>query len=130
MGYYTSYSLTITRLDKKRRKIPRELELPPAEHAFVIYQLQKECDGARCALDGCGECNELSTWYSHEEDMIAFSQRFPDLLFCLHGVGDANNDMWDCYFHNGKLQRCGAKITFPPFNFKKLKVLEREEEHK
>lgn len=52
--------------------------------------------------------------------MLLLSKEFPDVLFKLHGEGEDNEDIWDKYFMNGKMQYCPAEIMCPPFDRAKL----------
>jgi hypothetical protein len=68
-----------------------------------------------------GEYRDSCKWYDHEADMLAFSKRFPDVLFELSGEGEEACDMWRKYFKNGKMQSCPAQITYEPFDESKLR---------
>ena len=52
--------------------------------------------------------------------MRDLSKEFPDVVFKLHGEGEDNEDIWDKYFMNGKMQSCPAQMTLPPFEKEKL----------
>lgn len=60
------------------------------------------------------------SWYEYQQDMKEYSLRYPELIFKLIGSGDQNDDMWICYFKNGKMQECPAIITFDEFDEFKL----------
>ena len=59
-------------------------------------------------------------WYSWEIDMRKYSEKHPDLVFCLEGEGE-DGECWDAYFNNGKMQFCHAIISFEEFCPEKLK---------
>ena len=59
-------------------------------------------------------------WYSHENDMKAYSLQHSTTLFELGGKGEENGDIWKKYFKNGKVQVCKAKITFDAYDEDKL----------
>lgn len=110
MGYYTNYDLNIS---------PHGRDVIPEDE---ISELEREIDlvdvfeGGN-ATDGY-YCN--AKWYDHDEDMMRLSGRFPDILFSLHGDGENQEDMWDTYYLNGRMQYCGAEITYPPFDESQL----------
>lgn len=47
--------------------------------------------------------------------MMRLSSRIPDVLFSLHGEGESQEDLWNAYYLNGKMQHCPADIYYPPF---------------
>jgi len=96
MGYYTHYELEMTP------------DLPEVREAL------DESDFAYAFEDDC-------KWYEHEAEMIAFSERFPDVLFKLSGEGEEAGDLWRKYFKAGKMQNCPAEITYEPFDESKLR---------
>lgn len=61
-------------------------------------------------------------WYSHVQDMVEVSKKWPDVLFTLEGNGEEHGDMWRKYFKNGKVQVCEAVITFPQFDESEMEV--------
>ncbi|WP_339273795.1 hypothetical protein MKY59_21615 [Paenibacillus sp. FSL W8-0426] len=100
MGYYTDYKLSFT---PKSAEIKSAIE-DDENLAFAV-----------------GEQSDSCKWYEHEEDMRAFSKRFPDVLFELTGEGEESGDLWRKYFKNGKMQNCSAIITYEPFDESKLR---------
>ena len=104
MGYYTNYSLTIEKGDDA-----------------VIQEFTEECEGAEHAIFPDGESNNSTKWYSHQTDLMEFSKKHPDTVFCLYGEGEEAGDLWNLYVKNGKGQRCKAKIDYPLFDEKELK---------
>ena len=60
-------------------------------------------------------------WYEFEKDCRLVSEKFPDDVIKLEGVGEEQDDQWVAYFKNGKMQMCRAIITFEPFDENKLK---------
>jgi len=67
------------------------------------------------------DTNESIEWYDHESEMKAFSKRFPDVVFTLHGQGEESGDIWVKYFKNGKMQKVEAQIVFAKFDEGQLK---------
>ncbi len=60
-------------------------------------------------------------WYEHEEELCAFSTRFPAVLITVTGYGEENDDIWRKYFKNGKVQMEFAEMTFESFDESKLR---------
>ena len=106
MGYYTGYSL--------------DLRGNVENHDEIIADLRNSNENADWAIDENGEQQESCKWYEHEVELKAFSKKYPEVIFCLHGTGEEPGDVWDKYFLNGKWQYCKAKIVIPPFDPTKL----------
>lgn len=70
--------------------------------------------------DGWPVFEESSKWYTYQEDMKEYSIQYPELLFRLEGWGEDRDDMWVCYFKNGKMQKSNATISFEEFDESKL----------
>ena len=130
MGYYTRYSMEIQDIDDKgydSYKIAKYMldkqEESDQFYAFK-YQLKDFVEttdpelGTSYAL--YLEDSDEVKWYDNEEEMRKLSKEFPDVLFKLHGEGEDNEDIWDKYFMNGKMQYCPAEIMCPPFDRAKL----------
>lgn len=114
MGYATAFDITLLTPDGKS-----DIEDPEIYDKAV--ELLRGMDVVGYALDDSLGCNDAVNWFSHEEDMLEVSKLMPDVLFCLHGEGDDNRDIWNQYFLNGKTQLCVAEIKIPPFDPEKLK---------
>lgn len=113
MGYNTYYTMKIDRLkDGDITNIfTKAYDLGISDNwPFYLHDQDKEI------FDTYDECK----WYSFEEDMIALSKEFPNLIFHLHGEGENAGDLWEEHFMNGKVQYCPAEITIPPFNINEL----------
>lgn len=106
MGYNTSYSLKA---------------LPPDHIEDVIHDLMDCFDSSKYALNTSGQSRESIKWYEHEDDMRAFSKKYPEIVFELSGEGEDAEDQWRKYFVNGKMQVCKAEITFEVYHPQKLK---------
>lgn len=64
---------------------------------------------------------EAIAWYDSHEDMLEFSKKFPDSVFCLHGVGEEDDDRWNAYYKNGKSQMCPVRFEYDEYDEEKLK---------
>lgn len=130
MGYETAYSLIV-------------MDVSTEENYRIITNLMtlaRELDGDDAdilfALDEDGGCNQHCTWHESDEDMARYSKWFPKIVFRLDGEGEESEDMWVAYFHDGKMQKVYATITFEDFDpakmvevanaFNPLKPLEKE----
>jgi len=105
MGYETNYSLTIK---------------GDLKGVDVIDDLRDNFGYAAYCIDKNGETKESGKWYGYETDMREFSEKYPELLFCLEGEGESNKDIWKKYYKNGKSQECKAELIFPEFDETKL----------
>ena len=105
MGYHTNYFLTVT---------PMGMALYEAVDAILgCVNGYFERNGLE---NNAGSWLDLDdTWYNHEEDMLAISKQFPELLFVLEGEGENNDDLWKQYFRNGKTLFCPAYSVYWPF---------------
>lgn len=99
MGYYTYYILT---MDPNKPEIWEDIKM---HHPRMYYAVGLDDD-----------CRQDCKWYDHEEDMVEFSKKFPDVTFKLYGEGGERDDIWDKYFRNGKKQLCPAEIIIPSIN--------------
>lgn len=115
MGYYTWFSMKAKHIKSKEEyeKIIETLktnEIYTHDDVYGIFESSEY-------FEDCGEaifsvCDEHK-WYDHTYDMMKISKLFPDVIFRLSGEGEEKEDMWHEYFHNGKVEECRAKITFP-----------------
>lgn len=87
----------------------------------ALRQFREGNTRAENALAEDGSAEEPGTWYAHEEDLRAFSEKHPGLLFKLSGEGEDQGDAWDKYFVNGKMQECRVVAHKPSFDPKELK---------
>ena len=84
------------------------------------YLFEDFCEDESCS-DFSFDREDSWNWYRHENEMLKLSIEFPEIVFCLHGEGERNEDIWYKYFKNGKMQYCPAIITFDEYDEKKLK---------
>lgn len=96
MGYYTSYKLSV---------------LEGGDEEQLISEFRSESDGARYALDEDGDTNESCKWYDSNSDLIKFSKKHPDTIFCLEGEGEESGDNWKLYVKDGHSQKCRARLV-------------------
>lgn len=99
MGYYTQHELAVLEGDHD-----------------LIDKLRDECEAAKYAIDGNGECEDTCKWYSHRDDLKKFSEKHPGALFRLDGEGEETGDIWVEYHKGGKMQYGKAKIILPEFS--------------
>ena len=105
MAYNTLYELTVF---NDEGELEEELIVEHEEGISKISGYDQEI--------GYLQMEEAVSWYDYEDDMLLYSTQHPDLVFKLQGEGEENLDLWLCYFHNGKMQRCEAKVVYPPFD--------------
>ncbi len=115
MGYYTDYTLSVSRLEKgEDGSIKMMDDIPP--------DLEDQIEGEIIKLDifEDGSIRDAyyshTTWYDHEQDIRLLSAKFPNMVFWLSGQGDDREDIWDKYFIDGKMQACYAKIVYGEFD--------------
>lgn len=54
-----------------------------------------------------------TAWCDYHEDMLVISQQFPDVIFRLHGVGEASSDVWVAWYANGQRQGWDLECDIP-----------------
>ena len=114
MGYYTAYNLEVYKLENEKLVILNN-------QSEIIKKIRgDESENIFYAIDDNGEACDEVKWYDHEEDMKIYSKIYPDFIFKLSGIGEENDDIWEKYFYNGKLQICPAIIKFDKFDINKL----------
>ena len=103
MSYYTNF--TLSRNDGK----PFTDDMLQAIETLGVFEMI-----TKARAEG------YTKWYDFIDDMEEFSKLFPGIVFCLHGEGDENSDLWDEYYLGGKSQHCDAEIIYPPYDPSKL----------
>ncbi len=63
------------------------------------------------ALDEHGQTNQGSKWYEWQDDLIKMSEEISGVVFHLSGEGEDNEDIWDAFALDGKIQVHKAVIT-------------------
>lgn len=128
MGYDTRYSLTILSNDNKYKakdivlymyKKQREKNwfypfTYKLKDLLADYMFEPDIHSNDTTFKI--ETSDEYTWYDHEDEMKKLSRQFPGTLFELHGEGEENDDIWNKYFKDGKMQKCYAKMVIPPYD--------------
>lgn len=113
MGYYTCYTLYAKTPDDQRLLTETSDAINEwlKEHQIIGYALgEYEDDDTNTTT---WEWHHDCKWYEHDEDMQALSEAFPDVVFCLHGVGEEQYDEWDSYWHHGENEECRVEVSMP-----------------
>lgn len=117
MGYYTNFTLSVSKQDPMQIFSKDELQI-----------ISNEIDKMNVFSDGSIEDGPLyanDKWYYYDDDMVLLSSRLPDYVFCLEGEGEALGDKWMSYYHNGMVVSGCLEIVFHPFDKSKLRDLGR-----
>jgi hypothetical protein len=103
MGYYTEYRFEV-------------LNNAGYEDGELIDALRESSEDAFDALDNDGNTHQDTKWYEWKEDLVKFSEHYPEAVFCLHGVGENSDDIWRAFIQNGTVEMQTADIVFedPP----------------
>jgi hypothetical protein len=115
MGYYTRYTLSVDYIQSEGsdyNDYEKQHEALLADHS-EYWRMSWE-DVIEKSY------NDTTKWYSHQDDLIKLSEKYPLILFTLEGEGEESVDLWKTYYLNGKSQHTKAKITFDSFNKSKL----------
>ena len=134
MGYYTKYSLKTDkkalheyekeRIHKIKNQI-KETKDPDIKTVLEegLYKLEQESyhspEEKIAKQVDYNPFEDACKWYEHDKDMLTFSEKYPETVFILKGIGE-DNEQWIKYFLNGKSQYAPAKITFDKFDESKL----------
>lgn len=102
MGYYTSYSLSVTGPEEFMDEFK---QYAGSGATFGQYDLAVK----QWLVDDLDEMK----WYDWKDDVADISERFPFLLFEVTGEGEEAGDLWHAYARNGKVSVVRAQITFP-----------------
>lgn len=88
---------------------------------LILEALREENEEAKYALTEMGYTNNESKWDSCEDDLKAFSKKYPDRLFTLYGDGSGSDDFSVVYAKNGKAYEAPGEVKYPKFNKQKLR---------
>jgi hypothetical protein len=106
MGYYTHYQLDT---DDDMNRCPTCGTAGVIDHQVGIEEM--------IGYDPFGgECK----WYKYEEEMKAYSKKYPNVTFILDGEGEESGDIWRAWFKNGKHYREDAKVQIAEFDPEKM----------
>lgn len=110
MSYYTQYNLYVQNYDGLN-----ETELDDVNSAIEALNIFDDGDNRY-------GWSAYEKWYDHDDDMLALSTRFPDVVFQLYGDGEDSEDRWMTYYKNGRCQVDALHITVEeePFDESKL----------
>ena len=61
-----------------------------------------------------------ATWYDWDEDMVALSKVYPNIIFELFGEGEETEAIWKAIIYNGKFKITMQKKYYPAINLSKL----------
>lgn len=117
MGYYTQYNLYVTNegfLDDEVK-----VAVSAAVDDLNLFEVSGSVEYGWSAYD---------KWYDHDDDMLAISARFPDVVFQLYGDGEGSDDNWMNYYKGGRAQYGALHITVEedPFDESKLEPCEEK----
>ena len=103
MGYYTDYKLSMNNADTEDKVMIKESLTEISGYSWYDYF----------------ELNDVK-WYSHHEDMLEVSKKFPHVEFTLSGDGEEKGDNWIVIYKDGKHKRYEPEVIWPEINFNDL----------
>lgn len=97
MGYYTSYEFSYSTGDGKEQK-----GLPPDVLEFI--KNAEECEKIGLETDEILDALDYNEprWYDHDEHMKIISEKFPQYMFVLFGIGEESLDIWRNVYFRGQ----------------------------
>ena len=105
MGYYSYHTLFL-----------HEIKGTDKTEEVIITEFLKEFPDAQYAINE----SDMAKRYDSDEQILEFSKRYPDCVFCLFREGEDDGDLSNTYFKNGKFQLCGAIIAYDDYDESKL----------
>ncbi len=117
MGYETKFDLDISSHTFKKEVKGLDANGNPAS-VFVSEHLDYGSVKKQIS-NSAGYTNVWNSpckWYEHEKEMREFSKKYPEVVFTLHGEGEATDDLWIKYFKNGKMQTSKARIEYDSYD--------------
>lgn len=112
MGYYTQYNLYVTNVGFLDDEV--KVAVSNAIDDLNLFDVSGSVEYGWSAYD---------KWYDHDDDMLALSTRFPDVVFQLYGDGEDSEDRWMTYYKNGRCQVDALHITVEEDPFDESKLL-------
>lgn len=100
MGYYTQYNLYVTNVGFLDDEV--KVAVSNAVDDLNLFDVSGSVEYGWPAYD---------KWYDHDDDMLAISARFPDVVFQLYGDGESSDDNWMNYYKGGRAQYGALHIT-------------------
>ena len=122
MGYYTTFKGSVSGPEDSLRRFKED-----AEKGLTFSDYDIEFSDF---FDNYLRYGETMKWYSHEEDMIALSKKYPNVLFSLQGEGEEPGDIWKAWYRNGRSVTAKAQITFNEPDLDRVLPLDVELERK
>ena len=127
MGYYTDHSLYDVLDYETQLSIDMEDQFKALANYLNHFITPNENFDEKIIGHRWWEILELitksyvnATWYNEEENMLEFSEHFPELVFILDGDGEEGDDVWQSAYHNGM---CNTRYVESPvadtINFRK-----------
>lgn len=119
MGHSTAYTLVIGE---------EGYEVSDERREEILDWLERD-DKFRRELEDFHDSgmNGLTKWYEHDRDMLRLSRAFPEVLFVLWGEGENTEDLWKCYYLDGRVQEAPARVEYPAFDPDALANLEAQQ---
>ena len=125
MGYYTDYEGEVSGF--------------AYDHEVDVFanDLRENSDGYKIELNYLLGDTEGSfslygvKWYSHKEDLLKLSRKYPHVLIELNGVGEEAGDYWKMQFLGGEDDYVKGIISYPEFEEITDEVVSKaQEEHR
>ena len=144
MGYYTQYKLSKTDLRSEMYENLKNKEISEVNASTISEEIKTSLIELienkysikpitiRMVIEAMGEVPNAwwnpfngapQKWYQHEKDMIKVSEKYPDIVWILDGIGEEGFDVWRKYFYNGKIQRANTSVVYDEFDQNKLMSL-------
>jgi hypothetical protein len=99
MGYYTRFEFKVVEAEDESD--------PIADFKALSY-------GADYAFDEDGNANDSLKWYDWRNDLLLYTQTYPQRKVTLSGEGEDPADLWKAYAFNGEVEVAQANISYSP----------------
>lgn len=123
MSYYTTFEITIERIDPKTfaptwdknvLKTPSNSEVP----GQLVDKIQNLCEDLE--FDQIATLYGYAKWYDWREELVELSKQYPEFMFTVDGAGEDFPDAWICWIVNGRSQYTTKKMVHDPFDPEKF----------